>query len=68
MTLWIHPFVNVTCDSWLEGAKLGHFIKDRNDAAQNLPGLTPWWQGDMASYIDFTSSGAVDWWAVSENS
>ena len=33
-----------------------------SEVTRILPGLTWWWQGDLAGYIDFTNAEAVTWW------
>ena len=68
VTLWIHPFVNMKCESWDANAMAprGYFVKDTNSKqiVGHLPGLMWWWQGNLASYVDFTNSRAVTWWRV----
>ena len=31
-------------------------------AGEPLPGMVFWWQGDIASAIDFTNAAATEWW------
>ena len=38
---------------------LGHL---NTQAGEHLPGMLFWWQGDIASGIDFTDAAATDWW------
>ena len=58
VTLWVHPFVNVECSSWNSVAvpPKSYFVRDKKGKTGigNLPGLTWWWQGVLASYVDFT--------------
>ena len=67
VTLWIHPFVNLECASWNYVAvpPKSYFVRDKKGKTGigNLPGLTWWWQGVIASYVDFTNSEAVEWWS-----
>ena len=66
VTLWIHPFVNLECTSWNYVAipPISYCIKDKKKSGLgNLPGLTTWWQGVIACYIDFTNLNAVEWWS-----
>ena len=76
VTLWIHPFVNIECASWLDAAQAPneYFVRDAKTQTvtggdepleEHVPGLTYWWQGKAASYVDFTNPKAVEWWAVS---
>ena len=74
VTLWIHPFVNLECPSFMEAANppAMYFVRDTKgkgwtidgwSGAANLPGLTWWWQGFAAGYVDFTNPEAVEWWS-----
>ena len=63
VTLWIHPFINLECPSWTEAADNGYFVLD----GKGVTGLTYWWQGSRAGYVDFTNEDAVDWWTVSKS-
>eukprot|EP00094_Tigriopus_californicus_P007111 TCALIF_06846-PA protein Name:"Similar to Kiaa1161 Uncharacterized family 31 glucosidase KIAA1161 (Mus musculus)" AED:0.06 eAED:0.06 QI:229/0.25/0.2/1/0.5/0.4/5/0/668 len=71
VTLWIHPFVNIECLSWTDATSRAqpYFIQDTKTrpVLNHLPGLTYWWQGDLAGYVDFTNPTAVTWWGVSTN-
>ncbi|XP_064111989.1 myogenesis-regulating glycosidase-like isoform X2 [Macrobrachium nipponense] len=58
VTLWVHPFVNSECQSFVEGDQKGHFIQDETGVTQ----LTSWWQGSSAGLVDFSSPEAVRWW------
>ena len=42
-----------------------YFVRDKKGKTGigNLPGLTWWWQGVLASYVDFTNAEAVQWWS-----
>ena len=59
--------------SWLPASLHGYFVKDtkgpeyeeQNVPPINLPGLTFWWQGVVASSVEFTNPRAVEWWTVS---
>lgn len=72
VTLWIHPFINVQCEDYLEAAlpPKSYLVKDikgrEYDGTPQLfghvPGLTYWWQGPLAGYLDFTNPEAVQWW------
>ena len=67
VTLWVHPFVNLECSSWNSVAvpPKSYFVRDKKGKTGigNLPGLTWWWQGVLASYVDFTNAEAVQWWS-----
>jgi len=52
VTLWIHPFINSECPSFPTASP--YLVK--NSSGQ--PGLTSWWQGNVAGYFDFTRSEA----------
>lgn len=60
--------MNLECPSWNANAMApnAHFLQDVKGKlpGNNLPGLTYWWQSDLASYVDFTRQSAVDWWTV----
>lgn len=59
VTLWVHPFINQGCEPWYsEAENLGYFVKDHNNST-----TTSWWnsRGNKSAYIDFTISGAADW-------
>ncbi|XP_066989034.1 myogenesis-regulating glycosidase-like isoform X2 [Macrobrachium rosenbergii] len=58
VTLWVHPFVNRECQSFVEGDRKGYFIQDETGETQ----LTSWWQGSSAGLVDFSSPEAVRWW------
>jgi len=38
--------------------------KGEEMSLNNIPGLTYWWQGRKAGYIDFTNREAAIWWTV----
>ncbi|XP_076252804.1 myogenesis-regulating glycosidase-like [Rhynchophorus ferrugineus] len=60
VTLWIHPFVDDTCqDNSNYGKEHGYF-------AQNTSGdiSAVWWNSDNSHQVDFTKSEAADWWAA----
>ena len=56
VTLWIHPFINLECPSF--SAASPYLVRD----SKGLPGLTKWWQGNLAGYYDYTRSEAATWW------
>lgn len=76
VTLWIHPFINMECQSFMAAANPPNMYLVRDSKAKYipegmfgsweglayLPGLMWWWQGFTAGYIDFTNPEAVDWW------
>ena len=68
VTLWIHPFINLECPSWMGAARpdSSFLVRDTKgkEGIGNLPGLVWWWQGVLAGYIDFSNPAAVDWWRV----
>ena len=57
MTLWVHPFINLECDDFIEAS--AYVVKD----AKGVAGLTKWWDTESSSaYFDFTSRTARKWW------
>ncbi|XP_068226650.1 LOW QUALITY PROTEIN: myogenesis-regulating glycosidase-like [Palaemon carinicauda] len=58
VTLWIHPFINDNCESYIYADEKGYFVKDSTGVTQK----THWWQGRSAGIIDFTNPEAVAWW------
>ena len=52
VTLWIHPFVNLECLTWMDSISPPSsvpFVRDKKgkEGIGNLPGLTWWWQGKL---------------------
>lgn len=58
-TLWVHPFVNVNCQTFQEGNSLNYLV---TTYPANTTGITQWWNGD-AGVIDVTKPEAAQWWA-----
>jgi|CZLA01.1.fsa_nt_gi alpha-glucosidase (family GH31 glycosyl hydrolase) len=54
VTLWVHPFVNVSTASFDDPAMRKLLLKDLSGS----PGLIHWWQGDAAVW-DFTNPAAA---------
>jgi len=58
VTLWIHPFINLDCPSFMPTLQNGYFVKGQKDRT----GITSWWQGQNSGIIDFTNEDATNWW------
>ncbi|KAK3911234.1 Myogenesis-regulating glycosidase [Frankliniella fusca] len=56
VTIWTHPFIQLDCtDTLNEANSKGYLVADESGKT-----ATKWWNGD-ASIIDFTKSGAQEW-------
>ena len=66
VTLWIHPFINQECLSFGPAVEAGWLVRDTpvtSWAGEGwLPGMTWWWAGRWAGYLDFTNAEAAQWW------
>lgn len=58
VTLWVHPFVDDTCQN------NSNYGKEHDYFAKNISGqtLAIWWNSDNSHQIDFTNSEAAQWW------
>ncbi|XP_054716475.1 myogenesis-regulating glycosidase-like [Uloborus diversus] len=56
VTLWVHPFCNMECETFRIGEDKGFWIKDKR--GRTLP--VNWWNGEGA-LLDTTNSEAVEW-------
>jgi alpha-glucosidase len=69
VTLWIHPFINQECAAFPPAVAAGRLVRDQ-EAGPGLggapggwlPGMTWWWAGRWAGYVDFTNTEAAEWW------
>lgn len=55
VSIWIHPFTNLDCATFAEGASKGYFVKN---ITSGQPLKTTWWNGD-GGYLDTTNPEAV---------
>jgi len=62
VSLWTHPFVNVSAKSWPEATHSGYLVQEQRSDGHFIVGLTRWWQGNPAGILDVTKESAVKWW------
>lgn len=58
VTLWVHPFANVTSRTFREGWGAGWWMKYN---CCGIPALVFWWDG-LAAVLDVTNDEAVSWY------
>ncbi|XP_055346032.1 myogenesis-regulating glycosidase-like isoform X2 [Paramacrobiotus metropolitanus] len=61
VTVWVYPFVNADSASFSEGYDNKYFVMSPN-SSRNIPAMTSWWQGKLASLVDFTNQKASNWY------
>ena len=56
VTVWITPFAEAGSDAYVEGARLGHWMKTANEEVAKVT----WWQGEGV-VLNVTDERALDW-------